>query len=193
MAFSGLVPAQSLHRMAYNALQYCSKDSTVKGATLWTHWDDTLSVTASDDLFAINDIVDIDGDVYLETRSFGLTLKALQELEKYLRDESEDFDLSKITFDEVPFDHLKSAYNLIFTEPDRKGRDALDGFCVNPDRLRRLSLLKPKGYPIALRAAENPQGEAMLLFRYGPTVRGAISLLDEGVLAGIYSGEELWR
>lgn len=196
MAFVGTVPAQELHRMAYNALQYCSKDSTVKGQTLWTLEGEDLSVTAYDDYFAVNDhggLIEVFEGIP-DTRGV-MDLKTLQELEKFLRDKDKTFDLASLDSELVgAVDVLEDAHDLIYTDPNWGGLDPvyLQKFSVSPDRLRRLSLLKPKGFPIALHAAETSAGEHFLLFRYGPTVRGAISLLNEEKLRELYKGEELW-
>lgn len=193
MGLVGKIQAQDLHRMAYNALQYCSKDSTAGGTTLWDVCPNGITVVAYDDYFAIADSVGLGTEAKCEPKVYGMELRHLQTLEKYLRDQVE-YDLDEL----LPAlkgwypPELDSASDLIFTETETPGTPLLQSFSLNPDRLRRLSLLRPKGYPLAFHVSKTPTGDEMLLFRYGPTVRGAIALLDEGTLRGIYKGGELW-
>lgn len=84
--------AEDLARLCYNAIQFSSKDSSLKGAVCFDFTEDRLEVYASDDYVAMVDqapLPDREG-----ASVFHLGLKELKELEKWLRDKEGDVTLS---------------------------------------------------------------------------------------------------
>lgn len=194
-SLNGTVSAEELHSLTYNVLQYSGKDTTAQGSTCWHTVEDQLYVTAYDDYFALTDSLRL--DVALPNLRYELDYADLQALEKHLRDRTGPLDLDEISLRMFPKKVLLDAEEIVF------GIDSghmlampyeCPDFAVSPDRLRRLSLLKPKGYPIDFRMLYCEEHDAEVLgFRYGPTVRGVIATLKRHVLRGMYEGEEIWR
>lgn len=54
---------------------------------------------------------------------------------------------------------------------------------INPDRFRKLSLIKPGDYPIDMQHGLHEKFGEIIRFKAGPTVRGAMATLDREVLA----------
>lgn len=195
----GSVPATELHRIAYNALQYSGKDTVTQGVTFWYRWEDELAVVAFDDYFALSDSVrgmEVDFD---EEKPYLMPLDMLQILEKQLRETEGDFPLDDLPLE--PLDHTLDPGKTLVAASDKiwgldsgyLAGDSLAVFALNPDRLRRLSLLKPKGYPIDfIHTYDVDRDEHPILFRYGPTCRGAIAPLDRTILKGKFKEGELW-
>jgi hypothetical protein len=191
----GRVRTVELHRAAYNALQYSNKNSALKGDVIWIRGAHGLRVVATDDYFILVDQVDaLEYSGKPETRV--MNLAGLKELEKLLRgDNTEWMDLDLLDLSE-PNDvqwstqSLLEADRLVF-DSDKWKESTATGFALAPDRLRRLALVKPGEHPIDIKVFEN-DGEQMLAFRIGPTVRGLIAPLNRDTLRGIYDGEELW-
>lgn len=187
--------------MAYNALLYSGKDTATQGMTMWYRWDTELAVVAYDDYFAIHDAVEgLEICSEVETFVF-LPLAELQTLEKSLRDAEGGVTLGSIPFvdpgETLPpgrfalQDVEDKVWGLENGELTEAKTDA--PFAVNPDRLRRLSLLKPKNYPLDFQMVyDTDQDVNLLLFKYGPTCRGAISLLNRGILESKFREGELW-
>lgn len=179
--------------MTYNALLYSHKDTAAQGYTLWTRGGDALRVTAFDDYFAITDR--ITGLQHTSVKHELMDLAELKCLEKILRDMA-----GEVSYDELSFvstggeglaAELHNADALCFPE-GYLTLGLVDYIALSPDRLRRLSLLKPAGFPIDLATYNDKDGHVVLSFRYGPTVRGAIAPLDREILKGLYIGEEIW-
>lgn len=194
-----LIPSQILWRMAANALIYANKASSVQGYTYWIIRDGDLYVCSYDDYFAIVDRHDGPGLAEQDLTAL-LDYKDLQELEKSLRDAEGETDLKEIPWadpQEAILGVYTSAQRLVYGEllGDLRGElfEASMDWAVHPDRLRKLSLLHPrKGYPLSFRSYDY-QDQHLLCFRYGPTVRGVISLLDESILASKFTkGLEIW-
>lgn len=193
---SGALPSKTLHRMVYNAILYSHKDTFAQGWTLWTVGGRSLRVTAFDDYFALSDQAQV-RDFSGPDRSM-MSLDMLKELEKSLRDLDEDFDLANLPLE--PWDQgigpeLQDADGLCFPEGYLNPTPA-DFVALSPDRLRKLSLIKPGGYPIDFRVYDPPEGsdaERVIAFRCGPTVRGTMAAVSRSRLLELYSGEEVWR
>lgn len=201
----GSVPAVELHRIAYNALQYSGKDTAVQGTTMWYRWEDELAVVAFDDYFALNDAVRGIPDWDEEEKPSLMTLGQLQNLEKALRDMEGDYTLGDLPFVDPEETlgpamtseagkTLQAVTDKIFgLDSGYLSGDSLAVFALNPDRLRRLSLLKPKGYPLDFQTAYDvDRDENVILFRYGPNCRGAIAPLDREILKEKFKEGELW-
>lgn len=68
-------------------------------------------------------------------------------------------------------------------------------FNVSPDRLRKFSLLKPRGiYPVSF-IFVTWRGIDILRFKMGPYVRGSMAILDDNALRESFKGQDqdvLW-
>lgn len=193
-AVKGKIKKDVLQRLCYNALLFANKKSECKGWTLWIRGAYKLRVTSTDDYFILCDQAEV--SEYTKPGTFAMSQKDLAEFYAYVR-ESKD---SEIDLDELltsdpgtdTFDSLKEADVIVFPESILKLEALPPGFALHPDRLRKLSLIKPGDFPLDFRAYQLGHAD-MLAFRCGPTVRGAIALLDRPTLEDLYRGEELWR
>jgi hypothetical protein len=193
---TGAIPQETLWRMCYNALLYSHKDTSAQGHTLWTRGGDKLRVTAFDDYFALTDqVTRLDHD---HARHFLMPIEELKTLEKDLRDKTGPFDLGAMPFapdDGVISAELHDADALCFPE-GYLIPTPVKFFALSPDRLRRLSLLKPAGYPIDCQVFVDvctPDADKIIAFRYGPSVRGAMAPVNRDDLEKLYKGEEIWK
>lgn len=200
-SLSGKIPLSTLRRCTYNSLLYSHKDTMAKGDTLWTFWDDELHVTAFDDYFSLVDICDdlVDQPSLGDPQYFLMTLGDLKELDKVLRDsEGEVVSLDGLVLagasDQDPsFQVLYEAAGLSFQSSGTLTKGRVDSFALSPDRLRKLSWIKPGGFPIDCQVFDMEGHKPFIGFRCGPTVRGAMSLMDRDKLAELYEGEEIFR
>lgn len=191
----GRVLTSDLRRLAYNALLYSSKHSVYSGDVIWIRGAHGVRVVSTDDYFVIIDRADAtEYSGAPETQVMDTVF--LKQLEKDLREEKDEyFDLEMLPTC-FPEDHeeaieaLEEADVLAF-EVDQWQAWPISTFAVAPDRLRKLSLVKPGEYPIDIRSF-GPADNQLLGFRIGPTVRGLISPLDRDHLKELYDGEELW-
>lgn len=197
---SDVYPASELHRLTYNALQYSGKDTTLKGVTSWWRGDGALSVTAYDDYFGIHDEIQspclwVDE----EFQEMVMELSDLQLLERKLRDQTEPFELGAEWFRKATESEqwtINQVYDTIVGVKEGLRRlQIVNDFAVNPDRLRRLALLKPKGYPLDFRLMwDDLESRDVITFKYGPTLMGMIATLDRYKLLEIYKGDKvLWE
>lgn len=196
------LPSDAIHRMAYNVHLYTQKKSSVKGMTLWQVGPGLLRATGYDDYFALSDMLAVDElkspAQYLMTPD-GLT--ALEEALRGAKTGSESADQSFIELDDLPLDEidpdsvildtLRQADQLCVPEGYLQPASVSE-FALAPNRLRRLSLIKPGTYPIDCRTFTD-SGRDFIGFRAGPTVRGAMACMDRAKLLEMYEGEELWR
>lgn len=191
----GTIKAQSLRRMAYNAGIYSHKDTVAQGWTLWAIWDDSVAVTAFDDFFALTDseVIYDEVDLTRET-AYYMSIGDLTVLEKSLRDDTGEYDLSLLPLSDPPGGVpavIGAAESLCYPEALCDPTPLLS-VALAPDRLRKLSLIKPGGYPIDCQVFDTATGP-VVAFRCGPTVRGSMAPVDRDRLAEVYSGEEIWR
>lgn len=189
---SGKIPADVLHRQCYNALLYSHKDTAAEGRTLWTRGGNNLRVTAFDDYFALTDTYA--GLSHDQTAHGLMEIDLLKELEKSLRDESKPQEYSDLPLDPADsafYPELYDADAICFPEGYLTLRP-VDFVALSPDRLRKLSLIKPGGFPIDC-AVYTDGTDDVIAFRCGPTVRGAMAPVDRTVLSELYLGEEVWR
>lgn len=187
---SDSVSSADVHRLAYNALLYSHKDTIAQGYTLWTRGGSLLRVTAFDDYFALTDM--ITGLEHEHAAHYLMKLDDLKAMEKELRDIDSMISLADLNF--LPDDRqlsmeLHDADALCFPE-GYLDEQAITVIALAPDRLRKLSLLKPSGYPIDLKVFGDP--ESVIAFRYGPNVRGAMAPEDRQKLMKLYSNGEVW-
>jgi hypothetical protein len=65
-------------------------------------------------------------------------------------------------------------------------------FAINPDRLRKLSLLQPRDYPVDIKIRRLYEtGQDVLLFKKGPRLRGVYGVLDYDLIQE-EGNEHLW-
>lgn len=192
---SGKMPADVLHRITYNVLQYSFKDNVAEGKTLWIRGGNSLRAVAFDGFFALTDSHDhLD---YGPPAFFEMSLDDLKVLEKLLRDDNDgQFDLS-----DLPVSDPDDAFKSMMCDADALAHPSgyltlgtVDFVALSPDRLRRLSLLKPqKLYPIDLAVFNGPAGtDPVIAFRYGPTARGAIAPVNRDDLKEKFKDGEIW-
>lgn len=187
--------AEAVWRMAYNVQLYSQKKSPPRGHTLWTTGPGLLRATGYDDYFALVDTLETE-----ELKSPSLYLMdpgALSALEEALRGskgafvEFDDLPLQETTLDSPITEVLTQADQLCFPEGFLTP-SSLREFALAPNRLRRLSLIKPGTYPIDCRTYSD-SGRSFIAFKCGPTVRGAMACMDREKLLDMYEGDELWR
>lgn len=193
---SGQIRSQDLWRMAYNALLYSHKDTIAQGYTLWTRGGRYFRVTAFDDFFALTDR-EVLSD-HTPVSHHVMEIDDLKTLEKELRDTDhpvEIFDLELWPYERQKHQELMDADALCFPEGYLNVKP-VESVAFAPDRLRKLSLLKPQGYPIDCRVYERSSDEDLdpvIAFRYGPSVRGAMAPVNRDEILKLYQGEEVWR
>lgn len=199
--------------MAYDVILYCGKKSAAGPVVMWEMNCGGMFLTASDDYFIISDSYGFLGEETMPGweelgqagRTFWLSLDVMKALEKDLRDwpaEEVIIDLDDGihfggveygTFEEVDeeaWDHARCILGMHdFIESDH-GRVL---FAVHPDRLRKLSLVKPGDFPIDCRYGFNTRyGRDVIHFKIGPTVRGVFAPLDREILIETLPKEVLW-
>lgn len=189
----GSVKTKELWRALYNTILYSHRDTAAQGYSLWTRGGKTLRITGFDDWFALTDT--ISGLEYSPPSFHVMELTDMKTLEKTLRDSDESWemeDLPLIEADRSIHTELFESEALCFPEGYLNPRP-VDSVALSPDRLRRLSLLKPAGFPLDCRVYEQVDYEPVIAFRYGPTVRGAMAPVSRETILELYSGEEVWR
>lgn len=78
-------------------------------------------------------------------------------------------------------DRIKDEANAILMDLD--ARIDIDGpFMINRDRFRKLSLMKPGDHPADLVLVDHSTYGDLILFRIGPTIDGALTLMDRDVV-----------
>lgn len=162
-----------------------------------------------------------DGHTYLVDRaptasenddsvSLGVPPEELKALELWLRDRTGDLRIHHRVVDLIisdedgreivvtvyhgVFDEMKDILDLEQTGPcDHTVGYFAAPFAVNPDRSRKLSLVKPGDYPVdSILVSHDDYGD-ILLMKIGPTVRVALSTLDRKILAeAVDSDQYLW-
>lgn len=191
----GKIRTKDLHRLAYNGLLYANKTRACEGNTLWIRGGDRLRVVTTNDYFILVD--EIRGlDHHRPETDKIMPLDFLKLLEKELRGHDGEFDLSDLQFtvNERMADMLWQADEYVHNISGRQFDG--DRFTINPDDLRRLSLIKPQGYPLDFltKRAEIGPGQyvADLHFKVGPDARGVISTLYRQELLKTYIKGEMF-
>lgn len=196
----GVVKREDLQRMLYNAALFSNKSSAVKGNVLFIPFRNNLVVISTDEYVVVKDETPwVSAPQEDRLKTWVTTQSALKELERTLESsDSHNIHLKELTFDldiePNSFDLLNQAEEaLSFCQ---KQHDTFqydpppDNFSVHPERLKKLSLIKPRKYPIDFKFFR--QESEFLGFRIGPTVSGIIATLDREFLKEKYTGKELW-
>lgn len=197
------IQASELHRLLYNAILFTDKKSAAGGvakfrATFGSGPNMGLVVFATDDHVAIFDRIPAEGGE--EVDEFFLSLETMKALEKDLRDQDSvidfDFNAHRVLGD-VDLELWDTVVRMLSLK-DFESDDSVQHvtFALNPDRLRKFSLIKPGNYPIDMRYGyDTGVHRDVIAFKAGPTLRGVLAPLDRELLAEKYgeqSGELLW-
>lgn len=197
-----LVTAEVLHRIVYNCRLYqVGKNSSPA----------TLSVSTSTLSGSVND-----GHIYLEDTEklpelwsltdWMVTIQSepLKELELELRSKEGDIEISRnaskdLVVDGVPYpveEHYGALDEHQVLNSSLWGRLNDRPFAAMGDRFRKFSLIKTPGeFPMDfVQVWHSLLEREMLVFRAGPTVRGALAVLDREFLKeDVASKEYLWH
>jgi hypothetical protein len=200
------VKAEDLHRMAYNAIQFSDKDSSVGGVTLWATGNGMVECWATDDYVALRDQLDA-GTHETDQFLFGLELKNLKDLEKHLRDTDAEVGLTVDAGDLVvngltlpvvdTTETMSPVVKIIEQSTATADIEAMGPFAIRQNRFTKFRLLKTPGepeYPVDFTHGMNPQGTGVLLWKLGPHLRGIVGQVDRGYLAEYFADESgvLW-
>lgn len=188
----GQIKTDELRRLVRNAQVYALKSSSVKGYTLWIRGAVTLRVVSTDDFIVLTDEAETVGQDH--PGYYLMSHQRLSDLAVYLQESQDElYDLDQIPFEQPHPGHLETlteADQMVF-EVDHLTRTPVKGLCIHPERLKKLNLVKPGGYPIDL-VGFNKDGSDLVAFKIGPTVQGLIAPLDRDELRKMYTGGELW-
>lgn len=200
------IDGPDLHRLIYNAILFSDAKSTVGGTIQLTVNESLLTVLATDDHVAVVDTNYI--TTAGEPWEIHLSLNLAKQLEKLLRDEKrtvtvggddnsitvEDLTLPGVDVDPVFWRKIEALVDL----KDFSASDPFVAFALNPDRLRKFSLLKTPGkqsYPLDfVTGYDEALDREVMAFKIGPTCSGVLAPLLRSVLRLTYVDEPevLW-
>lgn len=191
-----------LHRMTYNCRLYQIGKNSASA---------TMKIETSSFGMSIND-----GHLYLQdvesfgelwtTQSWTCTLGAdsLKDLELELRNKEGDLEVDRDGEGNLLVDGIPYTVSDFYGDLDAVG--VLDGmswgalrdrpFAVMADRFRKFSLIKTPGeYPMDFKLVwHNKLERELLAFQAGPTVRGALAMLDRKFLReDVAAKDYLWH
>lgn len=196
------IPAKELHRLLYNAILFTDKKSATGGVAAFRFNEHGLGVMATDDHVAILDVAYVPRPAGAMVDIF-LSLDRMKILEKEYRDLTAEveFDPESVSFMGSPVDDtdlwLRVGKMLSLDDFQSTACEDMDAkFALNPDRLRKFSLLKPGDYPIDMHYGyDNAIERDLVAFKAGPTLRGILAPLDRELLAekfGKDAGSVMW-
>lgn len=194
------VSSADLHRLLYNLILFSDKKSLTGGAAFLHASDGRLYGFATDDHIAFADWIPVDlsgwfGD---DDILFTLSLENMKISEKDLRTTV----ATRITYfddfveNNLPEDLRETVVGLcVFHGFDPAGA-AEDRFALNPERLRKFTLVKFAGkesFPIDCRPGwSNILDREVIGFKIGPTAQGVIATLDRDVLKEVYGDQPVF-
>lgn len=175
------VKTDDFRHQVYNALLYADKKSEPSGNTLWVLQQNRLRMITSDDFVVLTHEIPVisqevkDADAVVSLDQVKVWKRQLDELTK----EPETVD--------VVIDHSTSAYDgflrsllddILFAQPTRPAEIPFT-WGLWPDRLRKLTLVQPRGNPftafwVDLKGVESP----VLKFRLGLNIQGMLAPID---------------
>jgi hypothetical protein len=170
---------EDARRIVYNALLYADQKSDAQGYTLWERNfapsgnGDYLTVVTSDDFVILMDHVpiissDINGPLTLTREYLKLIHKALANI----TDDEVTLELGDHC--ECSIEHILGDYQDVVLGDERINIDSPpDDFAFWPDRLRKLSQIKPGKQPLKFHWYEG-----VLRFNIGDDIFGALAPLD---------------
>jgi len=187
-----MIQAEDLHRLLYNAILFSDKKSAVDGDILFVLTGNSLAVYATDDHVAITDVCVVEGGP--GAAEFLVPLETAKELEKGLRGCT---DLADPPAGRSWRDERDFWYTVIDLVHGRQFSDfSYDEvtFAVNPDRMRKFSLIKTPGrtdYPLDFKFGWNDTLEREVLpFKIGPSVRGVLAPVLRGIIREKFKDEK---
>lgn len=193
----GRILTDDLRRLIYNASIYATRTGSLRGDSLWIQGASGIRVVTTDDWVILSDRAPTDGHrgaIYQvvtldEMKGFNETLKL--EMDPYI--DLATFPGEHLDAVEAAALDLYTADQMVF-EPDNGAKPhPIEELALHPDRLRKLSLVKPGKYPIDMKGFVDAHGDVVVAFRAGPTARGLIAPLDRETQLDKYTGEEVWR
>lgn len=195
--------AAVLHRMAYNCRLYqVGKNSTPSRLTLQT---DLWGMSINDGHLYLQDTEVFHGmSPTTESWLISISAEVLKELELELRSKEGNVEVGRNGANDLMVDGV--AYEVEDFHGDLDCHDVLGKanwsnlrdrpFAVMGDRFRKFSLIKTPGeFPMDfVQVWHSLLEREMLVFRAGPTVRGALAVLDREFLKeDVASKEYLWH
>lgn len=198
MSSTTTMPAGSLHRILYNTKLF--QTGKIKNPALMTLGTATVTIEVDDRLTYIKDEALTDPSS-VNNQRFEVTPEQVKEMELYLRDLKDDDTVSivytltdrTISLDGTVYE-IKQAGQHAFIgmwNPMKWDAPEYDTFEVWGDRWRKMSLIQPQDYPQSYRAVKHEDYGDILLFKIGPTLRGAMSLVDHKELRSRVDASEI--
>jgi len=163
------------------------------GVVQFRSWGTGLTVTASDGHVALEDSADVN-DPDTSGSTWYIPVEVAKEWEKLLRDPPaiDDYD-PELQSNSVPcpdgeiWATIEKMLSMVhFTDVSRL--EGMTVFALNPDRLRKFTLVEPRGFPIDFRYGYDTEvGRDLLAYRVGPTCRGLVAPLDRESVAETFA------
>lgn len=202
--------AEDLQRLCYNAAQFSSKDSSLKGTVCFDFTEDHLEVYASDDYVAMVDRAPLPNREGASV--FHLGLKEVKELEKWLRDIDGEVEIvvhdDEIEVDPVALSSLPlptvivppdfgPVVDVVWSEPNPLAEDyypaSREPFAIRAERFTRFRLLRTPespsckdGYPIDML-----WDGRLVRWKVGPYLKGVIGPLSRVSFTDAATGERI--
>lgn len=199
------ISTASLHRLAYNAKIFQVGDSPPP-MKLFFDEDDVVIMSVYDRLTYLEDSSEYESGDFQQYIQFGSA--ETKKLELALRDLIRDDEELTLTLGEFNMKVeimgvLVGDYEYSFPEMDKTEINSLvepefytpspGAVALNPDRFRKLSLVQPGDYPVDFHVVEHAKFGNIVAFKKGPTVVGALSVIDRTILREQPGSEEfLW-
>jgi hypothetical protein len=205
------IQGPELHRLIYNAILFSDVRSTAGGTIQLTVNGSLITVLATDDHVAVVDTAYI--TTADEPYEIHLSFDSAKQLEKSLRDEKGAVtvggDDNSITVEELVLPAAKwseqgygkdfwGGVQVLTDLQDFSASDPFVAFALNPDRLRKFSLLKTPGkrsYPLDfITGYDEVLDREVMAFKLGPSCSGVLAPLLRSVLKLTYVDEPdvLW-
>lgn len=198
MSSTTMMQAGSLHRILYNTKLF--QTGKIKNPALMTLGTATVTIEVDDRLTYIRDEAETEPSSVNHQR-FELTAEQVKEMELYLRDLKDTDPVTLVhTLTDRTFSVDGTAYEIKQTgehsfvgmwNPTKWDAPEYDTFEIWGDRWRKMSLIQPQDYPQSFRAVKHETYGDILLFKIGPTLRGAMSLVDHKELRSRVDASEI--
>lgn len=172
------ISTEALRRLLFNVQLFSGPKTATAGSILLRVREDTLTAYASDDFVLYTETIAVSSS----DTALTLSLDQVKILTKEIKDSTEEY--TEVAGESVAEDSIWSVLVSL------GGRDWVSDnsgdFYVNPKRLSnlyRIRLEDKEDQPIGLRHSSF-EGQDVLVFIYGPRVRGIITSMSEEVLRG---------
>lgn len=201
-----LVDISDLNRVLYNALLFCTKNSSTKGTIQIYVSLDAVEFMATDDVVIFHELLEsnLDPNEVLQAGPvFYLQKVDAAELEKFSRNEFGEFyiALDGDTLSIGPFVfHTDQSQNervwdkiALIREQARVTDCYKGGFAIDPSRFRKFSLIRTaQEYPMDIIHGCYSDTDEVLIFKIGPYIHGLVSPLNRAHLRTMYDSNSLW-